>query len=221
MDLTPFIPLFATVIGAGATVGGIAIKGWFDSRSENARVVREEARSADLAKVNARERVAERAHAIAGLFLDEIQAVRKFQDLTDATAFPVWFQKRWRTSGDISFRRAIAAVDDAEERTQLTKILDSIDDFETLAQWKYFHGGDQRWVEETLTLGFDLASTMARGQEPDLRFVEHYEAFLRFVSGYYADQEELRQAKEDAWRAESKASAASKVAIEVIPDPEE
>jgi hypothetical protein len=204
MDLTDFTPVFVAVITFAATVGGIIVKAVIDGRAEKAKVTREENRATEQSKVAARERVAERARSIADLFLDELQEVRKFIDVQAATGFPIWFERRWRATGDIPFRRAIALVDDPEERNQLTQILDSIDDFQSLAGWKYWTNGEQRWVEETLTLGFDLASTMARGQEPDATFAKSYEGFRTLVTGYYEYQEDQRQIE----IAESKARAA-------------
>jgi len=204
--ITPLLPVATALIGVLATLGGVRAKAKYDAKVEAARVTREEAKEVKQAEQAVRDRVAARATEIADLFLDELQEVRQFDEDAYQVGFPIWYEERWRTTGDIPFRRAISRVEDADERTRLIEILDSIDDFQALADWKYWATGEKRWVEEVLTLGFDLASTMARGQEPDARFDAQYKEFRTHVDGlasYRDDQREAaRQARTDAAAAE-------------------
>ena len=192
-DWTTLFPLIGTVLGILGTIAGISVKAVFDGKIDRARVVREIAASKKLEKEQAQVKVEELAREVAGLFLDELQVVRQFKEEHHSVGFPIWYEERWRTEGDIPFRRVIATVRDADQRAQLIEIIDSIDDFQSLAQWKNYWSRDQRWVEDSLTLGFDLASTMARGQEIDPALLKRYIDFRIIVNGWQDHQEEQRR----------------------------
>jgi hypothetical protein len=192
-DWTTLIPLLGAVVGIAGTIAGISVKAVFDRRIERARVAREKAEAEKSEKAQAQGKAEERARAIADLFLDELKVVRGFDEGHSSVGFPIWYEKRWRTEGDIPFRRLIATVRESDERNQLVDIIDSMDDFQSLAQWKSFWNQDRRWVEDTLTLGFDLASTMARGQKIDPELLKRWIDFRRIVVGYQDYQEEQRE----------------------------
>lgn len=222
MDLTPFLPLFTGVLGSLAALGGVWITARSARRAEDKRLDLEERREAiRLAREDEAERRSseEQRHktqieiyrSIAELFVGELSNLRaqratnpsmKFKD------FDAWFAKEWPVHPDMRLRRAIAGLADDEHRYRITQICDAIIDYDAVALMEFNEGGDQ--VEELLTLGFDLASTYARGQTPGDELNRRWEAFVSQVNQAIAWHEEQRAKQLEVWRQEAEARQQAK-----------
>jgi hypothetical protein len=208
MDWAPVLTVIATGV---VTLGGVWLNGKFSERTEARRQAEDRRRESDrvhreeLADAAAQSTAQEiKAHAladeIAGLFLDEMREVRQHSQDKDS-AFTPWFNDRWKTTGDIRLRRAIGRIAEPHDRSRLMQMLDALDDYEALATWDFSTA--QPKVEEFLALAFDLAATMARGQEPDSDLTARFERFQKDVREQGAYQEEQAELKRELWREEA------------------
>lgn len=159
-----------------------------DAEREGQRLRREdiaqEKAAADLTTAEDRETGAEIAEA----FLDELSSFRGAK--IDGSGS---LQLFWRSSGDLTVRRAVGKVRDDERRSELSLVLDALsgfDDYCTVNSLNAF-----RWLfDSLLELGFDLGSCVQRAQVPDeelttrLQFVR---GNLRAVKEFYAELEDF------------------------------
>jgi hypothetical protein len=219
MDFATLLPY---ILGSVTTLAGVWITTQATARTERRRLELETSR--DQIRIN-REDEAARAQAslaeqkrardvaeeIADLFLTELETSRAW-NAGDGHTFAGWYVAQWRAKGEITLRRAIAKVSDSTERQQLIEILDATDDYEGLANWNFNFEKEQ--VEKTLTLGFDLASTMARSQDADPAFVKRYEVFQRDISGLESYRQDQREGQREARRAATAAKEAEAAAAE-------
>ncbi len=194
MDLTPFIPLFTGVLGSLAALGGVWITARTTRRADDKRLALEQQREETrLYREDAAERRAdeesrarkqiESYDQIAQMFVGELSALRAERVNNPARTynkFSKWFDKEWPVQADMRFRRVIAVLTDDDHRLRVTQVCDAILDHSDMAIMEFEEAGDQ--VEILLRLGFDLASTYARGQEPGEDLQTRWTAFVKQVA---------------------------------------
>jgi hypothetical protein len=206
-DLTPFVPVISVAVGALATIGGVAITARSSRKADDKRLtleterettrIRREDEAAQTAAFEAKARKqTETYDAIAQHFVGELsnlRAQRTTRPELRYNEFDKWFKSEWPVNADTRLRRVIATLTNDDHRIRITQICDAIMDHENVALQEFMEGGEQ--VEVLLTLGFDLASAYARGQQADRTLLGRFAAFEKQVREA-ADWKE-RQRQED------------------------
>jgi len=224
MDLTPFLPTIGVIVGALATLGGVTISARSSRKADEKRLTVEAAqevtrlqREDDAAKADAVEAKARKQtdlyESIAQLFVGELsnlraQMIADDQLRVNTQMFNAWFDREWPVNPDTRLRRVISGLTNDDHRLKITQICDGIMDQEELSSWNFNVGGP--WVSSMLTLGFDLASTYARGQAIDAELQERWTAFRRES----AELESYRESQREAMRERRKEKAAERRAKE-------
>ena len=207
MDITPFLPTIGVIVGALATIGGVAITARSTRKADDKRLgleierettrIRREDETAEREASEAKVRKQVEAYdSIAQHFIGELSNLRAQRttrpELTFAE-FDLWFKKEWPVNSDTRIRRVVASLADDDHRVQITQICDAIMDHENVALQDFIEGGEQ--VEILLTLGFDVASTFARGQAIDSTLERRFASFQRQVKE--AEDWKAKKRKED------------------------
>ncbi|HEX4443258.1 MAG TPA: hypothetical protein VHZ81_06775 [Galbitalea sp.] len=228
MDLTPFLPTIGVIVGALATIGGVAINSRSTRKADDKKLALEVEREAtrirreDEAQRREDEALRQEAEAqraqkqvdtyntVAQLFVGELSVLRSAR-ISDPEMkygrFDKWFAKEWPPNADMRLRRNIADLSNDEHRLKITQICDAIMDQENVALVDWRDGGDQ--VEILLTLGFDLAATYARGQEPDEDLIKRWSAFRKQVAQAEEYKEHARLARIEALQKRAAEQAAT------------
>lgn len=111
-----------------------------------------------------REKSSNLATDISEWFLSELETLRQFREV-DEDGFNTWYTDRWSEHSEVELRRVVGRVRSDDERNRLVEVIEALANFVKLAEWNWRSGRDE--TDRYLTLGFDIAATMFREQEPD------------------------------------------------------
>lgn len=191
MDLswiTPILPLLTGILATAAALGGVLITTRANRRGEDKRLALEERKEATrLAREDEAENRAsemsrvERQTAvyneIAQMFVGELSNLRAQRNSRELSFddFKVWWDPEWSAQGEMRFRRSIAHVTRDDHRVRLTAVLDAIKWHSDAFQATLTENGE--YVDGLLVLGFDFASTYARGGEPSQELERRWNGF--------------------------------------------
>ncbi len=224
MDLTSFLPTIGVVVGALATLGGVAITTRSARKAEDKRLnleadreatrIRREDEASERAAVDGRsKRQIEIYDQIAQMFVGELSTLRAQRSKKPDARFEGFadlFDPDWSVNGDTRLRRVVAGLTEDSHRLRITQILDAIVDHSAIGMIAWVE--DSEFVEALLLLGFDLASTYARGQEPDGDLDTRWATFRKQVADSDAYRERQRQAQVEQWQREKEAREAAEAA---------
>lgn len=190
MDLTSLIPVFTGLLGSLATLGGV----WITTRSsrasdekrlaldehrEHVRLTREDEAERRIAIEAATTGQTENYDQIARLFVGELSNLRAQQNKDSNLVFEdfaTWWDREWGTQGEMRMRRLIAVVTADRERLMLIQVVEGLSLHEEANSANFTEQGS--YVDGVLILGFDLASTYARGQDADKDLRTRWSRFL-------------------------------------------
>lgn len=223
VDLSDLAPVLTVVATGAATLAGVWLNGRNTARTEAARLAAEERseqtrlQREDASTEREREQSAAvaasvLADSIASRFAGELRTVREFEEIPEE-GFVEWYDAQWKTHSGIQFRQEIGRVLDTDARNRLLEVVDCVDEYEELGLWDFRE--PQPKVDELLTLGFDVASTLARRQEPDAMLSKRVDAMRKTMRDWSAYQREERKIAHDAMIADAarrKREAATKAA---------
>lgn len=187
-----------TVIATGVvTLSGVWINGRITARSEQRKLEAEQqkldaesAREAERqrreddaeAKRETRERDeadADRGQEVVDALLTGLRDARDFEEV-DEEGFRTYFAEKWSSRLDLIIRPIVGRIRNDEARNRLIVVMDGLDDFSDLADQAYGQH-PRRFAEGTILLGADLASAIARGQEPDETLLRQYDQLVEWI----------------------------------------
>ena len=190
-DFTPYVPIVSVALGALATLGGVWITARSTRKADEKRLIADEKRETtriereDAGQLKSSEEARLRKQTViyeglAQQFIDELSTLRGLetpdQNMT-ASDFDEWFKSEWPSQADMRLRRAIATLTNDDHRLRVTQLCDAILDHAEMADlnWR----AHSRQLEILITLGFDLTSTYARGQDVDSDLTKRWNAFKK------------------------------------------
>jgi hypothetical protein len=203
MDWSPVLTVVATGL---VTLGGVWLNSRSTERNESRKIAAEAAREAarqeredeaaraatQRARVDESRRVGQ---LVADIFAIQLESVRA-ASFANASDFEDW----WNNDADIKVRQIIAAVRDDGLRTDLTMIVDALNDFENYSTLNWL--SNVGWqAEHLIKLAFEIGSTMAREQNLDEAVREKLSSVRKnadAVVSYFEDMEEARRHQSDA-----------------------
>jgi hypothetical protein len=205
-----FASVLPAVVTGLAALGGVWITSWGTRKSaerqiaaeekrEEARIIRDDAEKAAADKQAKASRATASYKVVADLFLNEFSTVRAWGAAIpphDDGGFEEWYGSQWSAQGEARLIRAIAELRNNERRRQISRVVEAISMFPDISRQVF---GSRSWVVEKSTkVGFDLASTWARGQEPDAELLARYKDLTDDVDLVVELQESDREARQVA-----------------------
>lgn len=198
MDWSPVLTVIATGL---ATLGGVWLNSRSVERNEKRKLAAEEVReSASRAREDEAALAASRkaeldedrrvGQLVADIFAVALESIRS-TSFEDASEFQDW----WNSDADIKVRRVVAAVRDNDLRTDLTMIVDALNDFDNYFTLNWLNNVSWQ-AEQLVKTGFEVGSTLARGQSLDVSLREKLASVQKHVDGvasYFEDMEEARR----------------------------
>lgn len=202
MDWTSVLTVIATGL---VTLAGVWVNGLITSASERRKSAAEQARfetaneredaAAELkGKAQAKLAEASVAREIVEHFTEALTEVRMFPN-GDVANFDTQFGKRWDEHFELELRQSVGSLLDGEGRMRLVAIMDALGDFQPLAP---FSGAceTRRFVDDTLTLGIELALAFARGQIADDKQSQRFDSLNQSLSDWDRFLEQNRKTSE-------------------------
>lgn len=187
-----------TVVATGVvTLSGVWINGRITARSDQRKLEAEQKKvDADAARERERQRRDDEAEAkrearerddadaargqeVVDALLRGLRDVRDFEEV-DEEGFRSYFTEKWSSRLDLIVRPIVGRIRRDEARNRLIVVMDGLDDFSDLADQAYGRH-PRRFAEGTILLGADLASAIARGQEPDETLLRQYDQLVELI----------------------------------------